>query len=121
MQVIPCGDFPAPICLHENIDYVRKILSDTVQFTTDRDNYVKIKDLPDNADFFKFQNITNPNVEIVPSHNVIEMEIHRKGMDYRYQTAPNPIVELRDRRKDNTSVGRKAGATTSTSFTCNDK
>ena len=120
-QVIPCGDFPAPICLHENIDYVRKILSDTVQFTTDRDNYVKIKDLPDNADFFKFQNITNPNVEIVPSHNVIEMEIHRKGMDYRYQTAPNPIVELRDRRKDNTSVGRKAGATTSTSFTCNDK
>jgi len=117
--VIPCGDFPAPISLHENIDYVRKILDDTVQFTTDRDNYVKIKDLPSDADFFKFQNITNPNVDIVPSHNVIQTEIARRGMDYRYQTAPNPIEQLRDRRVDNTSVGRKPNATSSSSFYCN--
>lgn len=118
-QVIPVGDFPAPICLHENIDYVRKILGDTVQFTTDRDNYVKIKDLPQNADFFTFQNITNPTTEIVPSHNVIEYAIERRGMDYRYQTAPNPVPELRSRRVDNTSVGRKAGAASSTDFYCN--
>ncbi|MBE5736809.1 MAG: hypothetical protein E7348_00205 [Clostridiales bacterium] len=118
-EVIPCGDFPAPISLHENIDYVRKILDDTVQFTTDRDNYVKIKDLPSDADFFKFQNITNPNVDIVPSHNVIQTEIARRGMDYRYQTAPNPIEQLRDRRVDNTSVGRKPNATSSSSFYCN--
>ena len=118
-EVIPCGDFPAPISLHENIDYVRKILDDTVQFTTDRDNYVKIKDLPSDADFFKFQNITNPNVDIVPSHNVIQTEIARRGMDYRYQTAPNPIEQLRDRRVDNTSVGRKPNATSSSNFYCN--
>ncbi len=119
-EVIPVGDFPAPICLHENIDYVRKILFDTVQYTTDRDNYVKIKDLPESADFFKFQNITNPTIEIVPSHNVIRASISRRGMDYRYQTAPNPVPELRDRRVDNTSVGRKPNATNSTSFYCND-
>ena len=118
-EVIACGDFPAPISLHENIDYVRKILDDTVQFTTDRDNYVKIKDLPSDADFFKFQNITNPNVDIVPSHNVIQTEIARRGMDYRYQTAPNPIEQLRDRRVDNTSVGRKPNATSSSNFYCN--
>ena len=118
-EVIPCGDFPAPISLHENIDYVRKILDDTVQFTTDRDNYVKIKDLPNDADFFKFQNITNPNVDIVPSHNVILTEIAGRGMDYRYQTAPNPIEQLRDRRVDNTSVGRKPNATSSSNFYCN--
>ena len=118
-EVIPCGDFPAPISLHENIDYVRKILDDTVQFTTDRDNYVKIKDLPSDADFFKFQNITNPNVDIVPSHNVIQTEIAGRGMDYRYQTAPNPIEQLRDRRVDNTSVGRKPNATSSSNFYCN--
>ena len=32
-SVIKDGEFPSPICLHENIDYVRKILADTVQFT----------------------------------------------------------------------------------------
>ena len=118
-SVIPDGNFPAPICLHENIDYVRKILKDTVQYTTDRDNYVRIKELPKNADFFRFQSIVNPTTDIVPSHNVIEMEINRRGMDYRYQTAPNPVPELRSRREDNTTVGRKPNAASSTDFFCN--
>ncbi|MBO5067001.1 MAG: hypothetical protein J6C62_01195 [Clostridia bacterium] len=119
VSVIPDGNFPAPICLHENIDYVRKILKDTVQYTTDRDNYVRIKELPKNADFFRFQSIVNPTTDIVPSHNVIEMEINRRGMDYRYQTAPNPVPELRSRREDNTTVGRKPNAASSTDFFCN--
>ncbi len=118
-EVIPDGDFPAPICLHENISYVRKILNDTVQFTTDKDLYVKINELPADADFFKFQNLTNPTVDIVPSHNVIETSIRKNGMDYRFQVAPNPIPELRNRRVDNTSVGRKPNATESTNFFCN--
>ena len=25
-EVIPCGDFPAPLSLHENIEYVRAVL-----------------------------------------------------------------------------------------------
>lgn len=118
-QVIPDGNFPAPISLHENIEYVRKILGETVQFTNDRESYVRVEDLPKNADFFKFQAITNPTVDIVPSHNVIEMEIRRRGMDYRFQTAINPIPELRNRREDNTSVGRKPNAAPSTGFFCN--
>ncbi|MBQ8407149.1 MAG: hypothetical protein IJY38_04440, partial [Clostridia bacterium] len=32
-EVIPDGKFPAPLSLHENIDYVRRILGSTVQFT----------------------------------------------------------------------------------------
>jgi rubrerythrin len=119
-EVISCGDFPSPISLHENIDYVRKILRDTVQYTALKEDYVRVKDLPENADFFTYQNIVNPTVDIVPSHNVIEGMIRKRGADYRYQIAPNPIPELRNRREDNTSVGRKPNATTSTEFTCND-
>ena len=119
-EVIPCGDFPAPISLHENVDYVRKILTDTVQYTSLKDDYAKIKDLPSGADFFILQNAVNPTTDIVPSHNVIEKIIQKNGFDYRYQTAPNPIPQLRNRREDNTSVGRKPNATSSTNFTCND-
>ena len=119
-EVIPDGNFPAPISLHENIDYVRKILDDTVQYTTEVNNYVKIKELEKDADFFKFQSIINPTTDIVPSHNVIELSIRKRGMDYRYETAPNPVAELRNRRMDNTSVGRKPNAAPSTDFFCNE-
>ena len=119
-EVIPDGEFPAPISLHENVDYVRKILSDTVQYTTCREDYKRVRDLPENADFFRFQNITNPTTQIVPSHNVIENFIRYRGADYRFQLMPNPVLELRDRRKDNTSVGRIPNATDSTEFFCND-
>ena len=119
-EVIKCGEFPAPISLHENIDYVRKILSDTVQYTTGRDNeYVKVEKLSPDADFFRFQNITNPSTDIVPSHCVIENYLHRHRTDYRFEVAENPIPELRNRKCDNTDVGRKPGAAESTDFFCN--
>lgn len=118
-EVIKDGKFPAPISLHENVDYVRNVLKDTVQFTSGEDNaYKRIRELPKNADFFAFQQITNPTEQIVPSHLVIDNFIKRKGMDYRFQVAPNPIPELRDRREDNTCVGRVPNATESTDFTC---
>ena len=119
-EVIGSGDFPAPISLHQNIDYVRKILGDTVQFTNAREGYEKIKELPEDADFFRFQKIINPNVNTVPSHNVIDGFIKRRGVDYRYQVALSPVPELRNRREDNTSVGRKPNAAPSTAFFCNE-
>lgn len=76
--------------------------------------------MPDDADFFRYQNIVNPNVGIVPSHNIIEEYIHRFGMDYRYQVGVSPVAELRNRREDNTSVGRKPNAAKSTNFFCNE-
>ena len=119
-SVIPEGEFPAPICLHENIEYVRKILGDTVQFTSVKEGYMKVNELPSDADFFRHQNVINPSIEIVPSHNVIDMYIRRRGMDYRYQVAPSPVPELRNRREDNTQVGRKPNAAPSSQFYCND-
>jgi hypothetical protein len=99
---------------------VRKILGETVQYTSLKENYVKVKDLPKDADFFRFQDITNPTTQIVPSHCVIENFIRHRGADYRYQVSPSPVPELRNRRQDNTCVGRKPDAADSTNFFCND-
>lgn len=118
-EVIPCGDFPEPISLHENIEYVRNILGNTVQYTSKREDYVKVSSLSANSDFFSFQEIVNPTTQIVPSHNVINEYIRRRGADYRFQVAPSPVPELRNRRQDNTSVGRKPNAADSTDFNFN--
>lgn len=118
-EVIKDPEFPEPLSLHENIDYVRKILGETVQYTSNRENYVRVKSLPEDADFFRFQAITNSTPQIVPSHNVIENFICRRGADYRFQCSPSPVPELRNRRQDNISVGRKPDAADSTEFFCN--
>lgn len=118
-EVIPDGNFPAPLCLHENISYVREVLKNTVQFTGHREEYEKIEKLSDSADFFKFQKILLPDTNMVPSHNVICTHINRMGSDYRFQVAENPVSELRCRTCDNTSVGRVKDAADSRDFRCN--
>ena len=118
-EVIPDGTFPAPLSLHENIEYVRNILGTTVQFTSDREDYVKLEDLPSDADFFRYQKRINPTTNIVPSHIAIDTHIRRFGKDYRYQVAQSPVKELRSRTSDNTSVGRVPDAAQSSHFTCN--
>ena len=118
-EVIPDGEFPAPISLHQNIEYVRDILDTTVQFTGHLDDYVNINELPSDANFFQFQNIINPTTEIVPSHIVIDTHIRGYGKDYRFEVAPNPVRELRSRTSDNTTVGRKPNIADSTDFFCN--
>ena len=118
-QVIPDGRFPAPISLHENIGYVRNVLKNTVQFTSVREGYENLDNLPDNADFFKYQKIIIPSTDMVQSHNVICRHIHECDTDYRYQTAQHPVNELSNPKCDNTKVGRVKGAAASTCFECN--
>ncbi|MBQ3069230.1 MAG: hypothetical protein IJD01_04690 [Clostridia bacterium] len=118
-QVIPDGEFPSPLSLHENIEYVRHILGTTVQYTSVCDGYKTIDQLKDDADFFRYQEALIPSADSVPSHNVITTRIRRNGRDYRFETAPNPVCELRDRAKDNTCVGRAPHAANSTDFFCN--
>ena len=106
-QVIPDGNFPEPLKLESNIDYVRGVLASSVQNTTCRENYVDVADLPPRSDFSEYQKRVNGNVQNVTSHAVIEQYIAGHGQDYRFETAPNPIHDLRYRTKDNTDVGRK--------------
>lgn len=118
-QVIPVGDFPAPLSLHENVEYVRDILATTVQFTGLKEEYEKLEKLPENADFFVYQKLINPQAGIVPSHNVIDAHIRNYGKDYRFQISPSPIPPLRPRTCDNVTVGRVKDAAESTDFKCN--
>ncbi|MBQ5782000.1 MAG: hypothetical protein IIV99_01265 [Oscillospiraceae bacterium] len=118
-QVIGEGSFPPPISLHENISYVRNVLKNTVQFTSDREDYKKLENLPDNADFFRYQKLIVPTVQDSQAHNVICEHIRQYGEDYRYQTDCHPVCQLSDRGCDNTKVGREKCAAKSTGFDCN--
>jgi len=104
-QVIPDAEFPMPLVLESNIDYVRGVLAATVNLTARREEYVPVCEMQTGT-FADYQNQVNVPVDNVMSHRVIEEYIQRFGKDYRYETAPNPIEELRDRTHDNTSVGR---------------
>jgi hypothetical protein len=99
---------------------VRDVLKNTVQFTSDLEDYKKLEELPQTASFFDFQKIINTPVCAVPSHVVIDSYICKKGADYRFETKENPIPALRNRREDNTCVGRVEGAAQSTEFKCNE-
>ena len=119
-EVIPNnGEFPAPLSLHENIAYVRGVLANTVQFTSVKEDYVRLEDLPADADYFRYQNLVNPSPSVNPSHDLIAGIICACGCDYRYEVAPNPIPQLRDRCSDNVTVGRCPNAAPSTDFECN--
>lgn len=107
-QVIADGSFPEPLKLTSNVEYVRDILKNTVSLTADRESWTPVDALRDDADFFKYQAAVNSNPETVESHDIIERLIEREGRDYRFETAENPIKALRDRRKDNTEVGRES-------------
>lgn len=104
-QIIPQGDFPAPLHFSSNIDYVRSALN-MVDFTAEKEIFKPVNMLPKDYDFFHFQQAINPDVSQVPSHQVIERYIRLKGRDYRAETAPSPIPALQNRSMDNTTLGR---------------
>lgn len=110
-QVIGCKTaFPEPLKLTSNIEYVRDVLASSVQVTTLKEKYACVNNLRDNADFFRYQDIVNNNLNDIRSHTIIEEYISKNGMDYRFETKENPIPLLRNRKNDNTDVGRTPGA-----------
>ncbi|MBQ7093469.1 MAG: hypothetical protein IJN84_03070, partial [Clostridia bacterium] len=78
----------------------------TVNFTSKNEDYICVDKLRQDDRFFLFQQRLNTPVREVPSHAIIEQYIALNGMDYRYEIRENPIPQLRDRRNDNTTVGR---------------
>lgn len=105
-QVIPQGQFPEPLQFHSNVKYVREVLANTVNLTAQGEGYDHVENLPQDAKFFEYQQQVNKKDSDVASHNVIKKFIADNGKDYRYQTAEHPVEQLRDRTKDNVSVGR---------------
>lgn len=105
-EVIPDGKFPELITLKSNINYIRNIIKDTIENTANREGYININDLPENADFFIYQHKVIKNPNDIASHKVIEEHIDRFGEDYRVQVKEHPVKELRNRKEDNLNIGR---------------
>lgn len=107
-QVIPEGEFPQLLKFSPQKEYVRKVLKTTVELTADCEEYTPVCDMPENALFFKYQKTVNkPGPDAVPSHRVIADYQAKNGKDYRFEEKPNPVPALRDRKCDNTSLGRE--------------
>ena len=100
-------EFPELLSLGPNIEYVRDVLTCTVNNTSVREGYENVMKLPLDFDFFTYQNQVIKDVCDIPSHKVINRYINRYGIDYRYEVKENPIKELRNRRCDNVCVGRQ--------------
>ncbi len=118
MEVIPCGDFPQILILRSNVDYVREIIRTTTGNTQREECVVPLLQLPPDYRFYEYQDIVNCNVGSVASHNVICQRIAGRGCDYRYEIAPSPLIELRDRRMDNTQLARDPQATPASTQVC---
>lgn len=105
-QVIANGDFPDLISFAPQKDYVREVLKTTVGLTSDLENYRDVGDMDGGSNFFKYQKIVNSDVDAVPTHRVIKSHISARGADYRLTDSESPVSELRNRKKDNVSLGR---------------
>ena len=118
-EVIPDPVFPERLSFHQNIEYVRGVLRDTVQYTAKDADYLDVAELPEDASYWTLQKQLNANPLTVPSHAVINKYLCRNGIDYRYEVAPHPIGELQGRRRDNITVGRTALDIPQAGFECN--
>ena len=107
-----CGDgeFPKLLKLGSNKEYIRKVLADTVMYTSDNTQVIRdfkeIKKIPDSHRFFDYQKYMSGHPEKNPSHVVIQKAIERLGKDFRYEDSEHPVKELRSRKVDNVKVAR---------------
>ena len=109
-QVIPDGAFPETLKFNsqaaKNREYIRNVLKGTVQNTAMKEDFVPVNTLPENYEFFAYNEAVNKAPNNVASHKVIDSYINEFGEDYRFETADHPIKALRNRKEDNTDVGR---------------
>ncbi len=105
-QVIPQAEFPELLSFRSNVEYVRQVLGNTVNLTAQKEDYIDVAQLKDTAPFYEYQHQVNARDDIVPSHNIIKKYITDNRKDYRFETAAHPVEELRDRKHDNTTIGR---------------
>ncbi|NLK39888.1 MAG: hypothetical protein GX303_06580, partial [Clostridiales bacterium] len=105
-QVIPGGSFPELLRFHDTRDYVRQILGQQILLTANREQYTPVCELPENHEFFFYQQKVNHDVGAVASHQVIARHQQKYNVDYRAESQPNPVKELGDRTIDNTTIAR---------------
>lgn len=108
--VVGEGTFPELLAFdryaERNKQYVRDVLAKTIRNTSVLEDYAKVETVPEEYEFFKYNSQVNKMPTYVASHNVIGSYIGEFGEDYRFETAPHPVKELRDRTTDNIDIGR---------------
>ena len=106
-EVLPQGEFPELLRFEPQIDYVRKVLKNTVELTAGGEDYLPVDQIAPDSPFFRYQEAVNKGgPEAVPSHKIIWTYQEKNGEDYRYQTKKHPVPALADRTADNTQLGR---------------
>ncbi len=105
-DVLAQGEFPELINFRPQKEYIREIIAKTVNNTGNKESYINVKKLSTDSDFFLYQKRFIKNVEKMPSHLVIDQHIKKFGEDYRVETKDHPIRALRNRKVDNTEIGR---------------
>jgi rubrerythrin len=90
------ANLPEPIIFESNIDYVRDVLANQVDFTALETEIIPMSELEKDARYHKFQKTINAGG--VPSEKVIEEIIDRDGKDYRWELkGPHPVEKLRQK------------------------
>lgn len=105
-SVVGDGEFPELLKLGTNKEYIRKVLEETIMLTGDKQKYIDVMKLDDNAEFFMYQDVIIETSDDIASHVVIEKAIETFGEDYRYEDSKHPVKALQDRKKDNTTIAR---------------
>lgn len=105
-QVIPEGTFPQLLRFHDTRDYVRRVLDQQIMLTANREQYAAVSDLPQDHDFFFYQDRVNHNIDVVASHNVVDQHQIKYNIDYRAESQASPVQALTNRIKDNTTIAR---------------
>ncbi len=90
-DIIDGGEFATPLILKENISYIRKLKAEKIDYNLLNGEFINNKNLPYNANFYKFQNLRYTKTDDLPSQKVIKSHKLTYGSDYRYEVAPNPI------------------------------
>ena len=106
-DVIAKPEFPKLLKFGENIDYIRNVLKNTATVTSKEETYVDVNDLDSNYRFFEYNQNLNVCPDCESGHLVINKHIKKFGKDYRFEVDKNPIPDLQNRKKDNTSLGRE--------------
>jgi hypothetical protein len=91
-------EFPAPLVLESSKDYVRSVLANQFNITTDRTEFVPLKNAENKDRYVGYLNIASSG-DYVPSQQVIADTIINNNTDYRVETnGPHPVSLLKDRK-----------------------
>jgi hypothetical protein len=85
---------PEPISLRSNIDYVRRILAEQIDYNAHEIEFLPPERLPKNGRYEQYQSAVNAGG--APSEQVIEQHGTKKKTDYRLEIkGPHPVEKFR--------------------------